>query len=91
MLKNVKWFFVVLVFSSFISLSFDKRKTPTEKLPLGAQAPELVLGKEKQPLSLQAAKGNYILLSFFGPVTTPHRVHAMPDCTMWFRTTPVLR
>ena len=61
MLKNVKWFFVVLVFSSFISLSFDKRKTPTEKLPLGAQAPELVLGKEKQPLSLQAAKGNYIL------------------------------
>ena len=51
MLKNVKWFFVVLVFSSFISLSFDKRKTPTEKLPLGAQAPELVLGKEKQPLS----------------------------------------
>ena len=90
MLKNVKWFFVVLVFSSFISLSFDKRKTPTEKLPLGAQAPELVLGKEKQPLSLQAAKGNYILLSF-GPVTTPHRVHAMPDCTMWFRTTPVLR
>lgn len=65
MLKNVKWFFVVLVFSSFISLSFDKRKTPTEKLPLGAQAPELVLGKEKQPLSLQAAKGNYILLSFW--------------------------
>ena len=65
MLKNVKWFFVVLVFSSFIFLSFDKRKTPTEKLPLGAQAPELVLGKEKQPLSLQAAKGNYILLSFW--------------------------
>ena len=65
MLKNVKWFFVVLVFSSFISLSFDKRKTPTEKLTLGAQAPELVLGKEKQPLSLQAAKGNYILLSFW--------------------------
>ena len=65
MLKNVKWFFVVLVFSSFISLSFDKRKTPTEKLPLGAQAPEVVLGKEKQPLSLQAAKGNYILLSFW--------------------------
>ena len=54
MLKNVKWFFVVLVFSSFISLSFDKRKTPTEKLPLGAQAPELVLGKVKaaaQPAS----------------------------------------
>ena len=65
MLKNVKWFFVVLVFSSFISLSFDKRKTPTEKLPLGAQAPELVLGKEKQTASLQAAKGNYILLSFW--------------------------
>ena len=55
MLKNVKWFFVVLVFSSFISLSFDKLKSTTEKLPLGAQAPELVLGKEKLPLSLQAA------------------------------------
>ena len=65
MLKNVKWFFVVLVFSSFISLSFDMRTTQTEKLPLGEQAPELVLGKEKQPLSLQAAKGNYILLSFW--------------------------
>lgn len=65
MLKNVKWIFVVLVFSSLISLSFDKRNTPTEKLPLGAQAPELVLGKEKQSLSLQAPKGNYILLSFW--------------------------
>lgn len=65
MLKNVKWFFVVLVFSSLISLSFDKRNTPTEKLPVGSQAPELVLGKEKQPLSLQATKGNYILLSFW--------------------------
>lgn len=65
MLKNVKWFFVVLVFSSLISLSFDKRNTPTEKLPVGAQAPELVLGNEKQPLSLQAPKGNYILLSFW--------------------------
>lgn len=65
MLKNVKWFFVVLVFSSLISLSFDKRDTPTEKLPVGAQAPELVLGNEKQPLSLQAPKGNYILLSFW--------------------------
>lgn len=65
MLKNVKWFFVVLVFSSLISLSFDKRNTPTEKLPVGAQAPELVLGNEKQPLSLQASKGNYILLSFW--------------------------
>lgn len=56
--------FVVLVFSSFISLSFDKRKTPTEKLPLGAQAPELVLGKKAaaQPAS---RKGNYILLSFW--------------------------
>lgn len=66
MLKNVKWFFVVLVFSSFISLSFDKRKTPTEKLPLGAQAPELVLGKEKQPLSLQAAKGQLHSAEFLG-------------------------
>lgn len=65
MLKNVKWFFVVLVFSSLISLSFDKRNTPTEKLSIGAQAPELVLGKQKQPLSLQAPKGNYILLSFW--------------------------
>lgn len=65
MLKNVKWFFVVLVFSSLISLSFDKRDTPTEKLPVGVQAPELVLGNEKQPLSLQAPKGNYILLSFW--------------------------
>ena len=65
MLKNVKWFFVVLVFSSLISLSFDKRNTPTEKLSIGAQAPELVLGKQKQPLSLQAPIGNYILLSFW--------------------------
>mgnify|MGYP006988155600 CR=1 FL=1 len=54
MLKNVKWFFVVLVFSSFISLSFDKRKTPTEKLPLGAQAPGVSARKRKaaaQPAS----------------------------------------
>ena len=40
MIKNVKWFFVVLVFSSLISFSFQKKSVPTEKLALGDKAPE---------------------------------------------------
>ena len=65
MIKNVKWFFVVLVFSSLISFSFQKKSVPTEKLALGDKAPELVLCNEMQPLNLQDASGNYTLLSFW--------------------------
>ena len=65
MLKNVKWFFVVLIFSSLISLSFDKRKTLTEELPVGRIAPEVVLCNESKPLNLQSANGEYTLLSFW--------------------------
>ena len=39
MVKNVKWFFVVLAISSLISLSFDKKKTLTDELPVGKLAP----------------------------------------------------
>ena len=67
MIKNVKPIFVVLVFSSLISFSFNERSTSTEKLALGDKAPELVLGdnNNKQLLNLQNPSGNYTLLSFW--------------------------
>ena len=65
MVKSVKWFFVVLTVSSLISLSFDKRRTLTEELPVGKQAPEVVLCNESEPLNLQPAKGGFTLLSFW--------------------------
>ena len=65
MIKNVKPIFVVLVFSSLISLSFNERSSSTEKLALGDKAPELVLGDNKQTLNLQNPSGDYTLLSFW--------------------------
>ena len=66
MIKNVKPIFVVLVFSSLISFSFNERSTSTEKLSLGDKAPELVLGDNNQQLlNLQNPSGNYTLLSFW--------------------------
>ena len=66
MIKNVKPIFVVLVFSSLISFSFNERSTSTEKLALGDKAPKLVLGdNNKQMLNLQNPSGDYTLLSFW--------------------------
>lgn len=65
MFKSVKGVFVVLVFSSLLSLSFEKESVPTERLILGAKAPELVLCNEVQPLSLHDTAGRYTLLSFW--------------------------
>ena len=65
MIKNVKWFFVVLVFGSLISLSFSKESAPTEKLVSGDKIPELSLRKEKQPLDLHVPSDGYLLLSFW--------------------------
>lgn len=65
MIKNVTWFFVVLVLGSFISLSFRNKSTMTEKLALGDQVPELVLCNQSQLLNLRAAEGGYLLLSFW--------------------------
>ena len=39
MIKNVKWFFVVLVFSSVISLAFSKENVHAEKLQEGDKIP----------------------------------------------------
>ncbi len=65
MIKNVKWFFVVLIISSLLSLSFSKESSVTERLTLGETAPELVFCNEAQPLNLRTADGNYTLLSFW--------------------------
>ena len=65
MIKNVKWFFVVLVFSSLISLSFNKESVQTEKLLSGDKAPQLALCEGVQPLDLQAAPKGFTLLSFW--------------------------
>mgnify|MGYP003371813313 CR=1 FL=1 len=40
MIKSVKWFFVVLVIGSLISLGFSKESIPAEKLKLGDAAPQ---------------------------------------------------
>lgn len=74
MIKSVKWFFVVLVFSSFISFSFEEEGVSTEKLTVGDKAPELVLCNEAQPLDLRAGNGNYTLLSFWASYDAASRV-----------------
>ena len=75
MVKSVKWFFVVLVFSSLISLSFDRRKTITDELSLGMKAPELVLCNETKPLDLQTGKGRYTLVSFWASYDAASRAN----------------
>lgn len=74
MIKSVKWFFVVLIFSSFISFSFEKEGISTEKLTIGDKAPELVLCDQAQPLDLRAGNGNYTLLSFWASYDAASRV-----------------
>ena len=74
MVKNVKWFFAVLAISSLISLSFDKKKTLTDELPVGKLAPEVVLCNETKPLNLQSAQGKYTLLSFWASYDAASRV-----------------
>ena len=65
MIKNVKPIFVVLVFSSLISLSFNEGGSYTENLSLGDKAPRLVVSEHKQTLDLQNPSGDYTLLSFW--------------------------
>lgn len=66
MIKSVKWFFVVLVFSSFISLSFsDERVVLTEKYSVGDVLPSFSLCSAKQSLNLHKSEGGYTLLSFW--------------------------
>ena len=65
MVKNVKWFFVVLlVFSSLISLSFQGEGVRADRLASGDKIPALRLC-QSQPLSLQTAREGYTLLSFW--------------------------
>ena len=65
MIKSVKWFFVVLVIGSLISLSFSKESIPAEKLKLGDAAPQLMLCDSVQLLDLHDAREGYTLLSFW--------------------------
>ena len=65
MIKNVKWIFVVLIISSLISFSFDKRNTPTEGLTIGDKAPTFTICGEKQLIDLKDLRGKYVLLSFW--------------------------
>ena len=58
MIKSVKWFFVVLVIGSLISLSFSKESIPAEKL-------KLMLCDSVQLLDLHDAREGYTLLSFW--------------------------
>lgn len=66
MIKSVKWFFVVLVIGSLISLGFSKESIPAEKLKLGDAAPQLMLCDSVQLLDLHdARREGYTLLSFW--------------------------
>lgn len=65
MIKSVKWFFVVLILGSLISLSFSKESVPAEKLKLGDKAPQLTLCDSVQLLNLHDAREGYTLLSFW--------------------------
>ena len=65
MIKSVKWFFVVLVIGSLISLGFSKESILAEKLKLGDAAPQLMLCDSVQLLDLHDAREGYTLLSFW--------------------------
>lgn len=75
MIKSVKWIFVVLVFSSLISLSFRNDESAfTEGLRVGEEAPELLLCNQMQPLDLHAPAGSYTLLSFWASYDATSRL-----------------
>jgi peroxiredoxin len=74
MIKNVKWLFVVLFFSSLISFSFIGKNTPTEGLTVGDKAPSFTIGDEWQGVSLEAMKGRYVLLSFWSSYDAESRM-----------------
>ena len=75
MIKSVKWIFVVLVFSSLISLSFRNDESAfTEGLRVGEEAPELLLCNQMQPLDLHAPAGAYTLLSFWASYDATSRL-----------------
>ena len=74
MVKSVKSIFVVLVFGSFISYSFNEEREVNEKPFLGDKAPELVFKHEKQMLNLHANDGKYTLLSFWAAYDANSRV-----------------
>ena len=41
MIKNVKWFFVVLITGSLLSFSFSRESVFTEKLAVGTESPRV--------------------------------------------------
>ena len=65
MIKNVKWIFVVLIISSWISFSVVGKTTPTEGLTIGDKAPTFTICGEKQLIDLKDLRGKYVLLSFW--------------------------
>ena len=65
MIKNVKWIFVILIFSSLISFSCVGKNTPTEGLTIGDKAPTFTICGEKQLIDLKDLRGKYVLLSFW--------------------------
>lgn len=65
MIKNVKWFFVVLLLGSLISYSFVGKDTPTEGLTIGDKAPVFTIGPSGQQVRLKDLQGKYVLLSFW--------------------------
>lgn len=86
MTKNVKWIFVVLVFSSLISFSFVGKDTPTEGVTVGDKAPAFTLSNNEQMLTSQQLKGSYVLLSFWASYDAASRTqnailsHAAQQC-----------
>lgn len=82
MIKSVKWFFVVLVIGSLISLSFSKESIPAEKLKLGDAAPQLMLCDSVQLLDLHDAREGYTLLSFWASYDAASR-EKMPHWRIW--------
>lgn len=65
MIKSVKWFFVVLVFGSIISLSFSKENVRVERFSVGDRIPGLVLCDTLQALNLHDSAKGFTLLSFW--------------------------
>lgn len=73
-MKNVKWIFVVLLFSSLTS--FVDSNKPSSGLNVGDLAPDFTIRADSdgQQLSLKDLKGKYVLLSFWASYDAPSRM-----------------
>lgn len=71
-MKNVKWFFVVLLIFSLVS--FIEKDKSTGGLSVGSVAPDFqIKATNGQSFDLASQRGRYVLLSFWASYDAPSR------------------